>query len=195
MNQLKDGLICSVCHGGKVLTNSVGKSVLCPQCSGRGYLPNTEEIKEEQGNKKRVLLKGQRKNVAIVYSGSCRSLTQYTGTTKVIGGSITGYIKSIKAVYRVVDQDRVKDNGTQASAEGVIDVPLANPADVDAADLILYDDLTEDWEQTKIDDYIPNVKEWLNKEIEKQFKPVEEVSDPPWQGEQVNGGELGFDWY
>ena len=120
--------------------------------------------------------------MAIVYSGSCRSLTQYTGTTKVIGGSITGYIKSIKAVYRVVDQDRVKDNGTQASAEGVIDVPLANPADVDAADLILYDDLTEDWAQTKIDDYIPNVKEWLNKEIEKQFKPVEENSDPPWQG-------------
>ena len=25
--------------------------------------------------------------MAIVYSGSCRSLTQYTGTTKVIGGS------------------------------------------------------------------------------------------------------------
>ena len=43
------------CAQGK---SAVGKSVLCPQCSGRGYLPNTEEIKEEQGNKKRVLLKG-----------------------------------------------------------------------------------------------------------------------------------------
>lgn len=58
MSQFKDGLICGVCHGEKVVTNPVGKSVLCPQCSGRGYLPNTKEIKEEQGNKKRVLLKG-----------------------------------------------------------------------------------------------------------------------------------------
>lgn len=54
----KDGLICGVCHGEKVLKNPVGKSVLCPQCGGRGYLPNSQEIKEQQQNKKPVLLKG-----------------------------------------------------------------------------------------------------------------------------------------
>ena len=48
----KDGLICGVCHGEKVLKNPVGKSVLCPQCGGRGYLPNSQEIKEQQQNKK-----------------------------------------------------------------------------------------------------------------------------------------------
>jgi len=54
----KDGLICGACHGAKVLKDHANKPALCPQCGGRGYLPDKNELKEQQGEKKRVLLKG-----------------------------------------------------------------------------------------------------------------------------------------
>ena len=119
--------------------------------------------------------------MAFFYSGSCRSLTKYAETISVSGGSVTGFVKAITAVYLGVDQVRKNASGSFCNARVVINVPLTNPADVDIADLIPYDDLTEDWAQTKIDDYLPNVKEWLNKEIAKQYDGVE-TSDPPWQG-------------
>jgi hypothetical protein len=54
-----DGLICGVCRGDKVLIErATGKNYLCPKCMGSGYLPNSEDLKEQKGKKKRVLLKG-----------------------------------------------------------------------------------------------------------------------------------------
>ena len=54
-----DRLICGTCRGDKVLRESAtGKTYLCPKCLGNGYLPDRNELKEQQGDKKRVLLKG-----------------------------------------------------------------------------------------------------------------------------------------
>ena len=58
MMKYKDGLICGACHGAKVLKDHANKPALCPQCGGRGYLPDRNELKEQQSDKKRVLLKG-----------------------------------------------------------------------------------------------------------------------------------------
>ena len=59
MNITRDGLICGLCRGDKVLKeSSTGKTHLCPKCLGSGYLPNSKNLKEQEGKKKRVLLKG-----------------------------------------------------------------------------------------------------------------------------------------
>ena len=114
--------------------------------------------------------------MAISYIGECRSLTRYTGTTEVSGGSLTGYVKTIGAYYTGTE------DGTNYEASVVVNVPLADPADTKFANLTPYDDLTKSWAQTKIDNYLPNVKEWIGKEIAKRHRPVEETGDPPWQG-------------
>lgn len=114
--------------------------------------------------------------MAISYVGECRSLTKYTGTTTVSGGSLTGYVKTITAFYTGTE------DGTNYEASAVINIPLADPASVELADLTPYDELTKSWAQTKIDNYLPNVKIWIDKEIAKQHRPVEEKGDPPWQG-------------
>lgn len=114
--------------------------------------------------------------MAISYVGECRSLTKYTGTTTVSGGSLTGYVTTITAFYTGTE------DGTNYEASAVINIPLADPASVNIADLTPYDDLTSSWAETKIDNYLPNVKEWIDKEIAKQHRPVEETGDPPWQG-------------
>lgn len=114
--------------------------------------------------------------MAISYVGECRSLTKYIGSTKVSGGSLTGYIKTITAYYTGTD------SSTNSNASVVVHVPLADPADVKLADLTPYDDVTKSWAQTKIDNYLPNVTTWIDKEIAKQSRPAEETSDPPWQG-------------
>ena len=57
----RDGLMCATCRGEKVVKNIVegeGKYILCPKCDGTGYVMNSEKLKEGQGNKKPVLLKG-----------------------------------------------------------------------------------------------------------------------------------------
>ena len=57
----RDGLMCATCRGEKLVKNIVegeGKYILCPKCDGTGYVANREKLKEEQGNKKPVLLKG-----------------------------------------------------------------------------------------------------------------------------------------
>ena len=120
--------------------------------------------------------------MAIVYTGKCQSLTTYIGTTEVVGGSLTGYVKTITAVYVGTDQDNKNANGVQCQARGVVNIPLADPDTIDVSDLTPYDDLTSSWAQAKIDDHLPNVKEWLDKEIKKQYKPAEQTSVPPWQG-------------
>ena len=54
-----DRLICGVCRGDKVLRESAtGKTHLCPKCMGNGYISDSNDLKEQQGDKKRVLLKG-----------------------------------------------------------------------------------------------------------------------------------------
>ena len=114
--------------------------------------------------------------MAISYVGECRSLTRYTDKVNVEGGSLTGYVKTITAFYTATE------DGTSYEASAVINIPLADPSTVELSDLTPYDDLTNSWAQTKIDNYLPNVKEWLGKEIQKQHKPAEEKSAPPWRG-------------
>ena len=54
-----DRLICGTCRGAKVLRETAtGKTHLCPKCMGAGYIADSNELKEQQGEKKRVLLKG-----------------------------------------------------------------------------------------------------------------------------------------
>ena len=54
-----DRLICGTCRGDKVLRETAtGKTHLCPKCMGAGYIADSNELKEQQGEKKRVLLKG-----------------------------------------------------------------------------------------------------------------------------------------
>ena len=54
-----DRLICGTCRGDKVLREAAtGKTHLCPKCMGTGYIADSNELKEQQGEKKRVLLKG-----------------------------------------------------------------------------------------------------------------------------------------
>ena len=57
----QDGLICGICRGEKVIKKGVHNLVkvdICPKCHGRGYLPSSVELKEQQRDKKPVLLKG-----------------------------------------------------------------------------------------------------------------------------------------
>ena len=85
-------------------------------------------------------------------------------------------MKTITAFYTATE------DGTNYEASAVINIPLADPSTVELSDLTPYDDLTDSWAQAKIDNYLPNVKEWLGKEIQKQHRPTEEKSDPPWRG-------------
>jgi Zn-finger nucleic acid-binding protein len=57
----RDGLICGICRGEKVVkktTRNSDKVDICPKCNGSGYLPSSAELQERHHNKKQVLLKG-----------------------------------------------------------------------------------------------------------------------------------------
>ena len=184
MNNI-DGLICGLCRGEKIM-KKLGEHTLCPKCGGRGYLPNSEEIKEQQASKKRVLLKGQRVIVAINYVGECQDITLYGGNVNLADGTVSGYVKSIEVNYRATDNDTKNKNGVACLAQGKVYIELKDPVKMSMTDFVAYEDLDAAWAQTIIDNYLnsdsTNIKNWLNKELQQQYPPfVEAAQSPPWE--------------
>ena len=121
--------------------------------------------------------------MAIDCIGECIKVTTYSGTTKVDGGSLKNYVKTITVNYTGTDTRRKSAGGSLCTANTIVNIELTPPALAQFENLIPYDDLDSAWAQTIIDNYIPNVEGWLTKEIKKQYTPyVEEPTDPPWQG-------------
>ena len=182
----KDGLICGMCRGDKVIRNHVHNLVkvdICPKCQGRVYLPNSVELQEQRGDRKPVLLKGQRKTVAIDCIGECIKVITYSGTTEVVGGGLENYVKTIIVNYIGTDTVNKNASGANCMVNSIVNIELTPPAAAEIENLIPYKDLDTAWAQPIIDNYIPNVMDWLTKEIKKQYAPyVEAPKAPPWQG-------------
>ena len=59
MSTIQDRMICGICKGYKIVViKESGRPNICPKCKGRGYFPTTEELKEEQSGRDKVLLHG-----------------------------------------------------------------------------------------------------------------------------------------
>jgi hypothetical protein len=120
--------------------------------------------------------------MANTYSGSVVDLNVYQQDVQLADATVSGYVKSIVAKFSVLADEKNNAGDYYKADTWPVTVELSDPSTQKLSDIINYNNLTDTWAQPYINNYLPNITEYLDKLIEQQKRPVVDTVRPPWKG-------------